>query len=129
MPSFQRGAIRDYASSGTSFSENDMPRRCVFFDTTTSEPTYLPRAAMPPRDPLPDVVDWTFTGNRLHPTHKPNHVLTPLIRGVFPPGATVLDPLCGSGSTLAAAKLAGRDYIEIELDEIHHRTAIERLAR
>jgi DNA modification methylase len=84
--------------------------------------------ATPPSAPLPDVLDWTYTGNRLHPTQKPVDSLTPLIASFCKPGALVLDPFCGSGSTLVAARDAGRSYLGIELDAGHHRTAVERLA-
>ena len=47
------------------------------------------------------------------------------VRG--PPGGVVLDPFCGSGSTLIAAQELGRRFIGIELDEQHHRTASNRL--
>jgi DNA modification methylase len=76
-----------------------------------------------PSSPLPDVMDWTYTGNRLHPTQKPINVLRPLIESFCPIGGLVLDPFCGSGSTLVAATHAGRDCIGIELDANHHRTA------
>jgi len=37
-----------------------------------------------PAAPLPDVMDWTYTGNKLHPTQKSIHILKPLIkRGGF----------------------------------------------
>jgi hypothetical protein len=39
----------------------------------------------------------------------------------------VLDPFCGSGSSLVAARDAGCRYIGIELDADHHRTASKRL--
>jgi len=39
----------------------------------------------------------------------------------------VLDPFCGSGSTLAAARQLRRDWIGIELDNGHYRTASRRL--
>jgi DNA modification methylase len=76
-----------------------------------------------PAEPLPDVREWSCTGNRLHPTQKPINVLRPLIESFCPVGGLVLDPFCGSGSTLVAATHAGRESIGIELDANHHRTA------
>jgi adenine-specific DNA-methyltransferase len=81
-----------------------------------------------PAQPPPDVIDWTYTGNRLHPTQKPLGILKPLIDAFSGPGDTVLDPFCGSGSTLVAARELGRSYIGIELDGGHVRTALQRLA-
>jgi site-specific DNA-methyltransferase (adenine-specific) len=81
-----------------------------------------------PALPIPDVLDWRYTGNRLHPTQKPVEVLTPLIEAFTRPGEVVLDPFCGSGSTLIAARDAGRASLGIELDEGHHATATRRLA-
>lgn len=80
-----------------------------------------------PARPLPDVLEWKYTGNRLHPTQKPVSVLKPLIRSFSQPGDVVLDPFCGSGSTLVAAKLSQRRYLGIELDPRHHRTACDRM--
>jgi DNA modification methylase len=80
-----------------------------------------------PARPLPDVMDWTYTGNRLHPTQKPVENLTSIVRTFCKPGDLVLDPFCGSGSSLVAARDAGCAYFGIELDAGHHRTAIERL--
>ena len=81
-----------------------------------------------PARPPPDVLDWTYTGNKLHPTQKPLGILRPLIEAFSRPGDTVLDPFCGSGSTLLAARELGRAYIGIELDAVHFRTAADRLA-
>lgn len=80
-----------------------------------------------PALPVPDVLDWRYTGNRLHPTQKPVGALTPLIEAFSRPGELVLDPFCGSGSTLVAAYETGRAYIGIELNGAHHRTASRRL--
>ena len=83
--------------------------------------------ARPPVIPLPDVLDWTYTGNRLHPTQKPVEVLRPFIETFTQPGELVLDPFCGSGSTLVAARDMDRRFLGIELDYRHHRTACRRL--
>jgi site-specific DNA-methyltransferase (adenine-specific) len=80
-----------------------------------------------PATPLPDVMDWSYTGNRLHPTQKPVECLTPLVRTFCPPGGLVLDPFCGSGSSLVAARDTGCAYLGIELDADHHATACKRL--
>ncbi len=81
-----------------------------------------------PASPPSDVIDgWRYTGNRLHPTQKPVSVLTPLIEAFTAPGAVVLDPFCGSGSTLIAARDADRRFIGIELDPDYHRTSVQRL--
>ncbi len=81
-----------------------------------------------PALPVPDVLDWSNTGNVLHPTQKPVSVLKPLIAAFSPPGGLILDPFCGSGSTLVAAKELGRAYLGIEIDAGHHATATRRLA-
>lgn len=81
----------------------------------------------PAPDTIPDVIDWKYTGNRLHPTQKPVDSLKPLIANFTAPGELVLDPFCGSGSTLVAARELGRSFLGMELDADHHRTAAERL--
>jgi DNA modification methylase len=80
-----------------------------------------------PPAPISDVLDWEYTGNRLHPTQKPINVLQPLIEAFCPPDGLVLDPFCGSGSTLVAARRAGRTSVGIELDARHVETASLRL--
>jgi DNA modification methylase len=82
-----------------------------------------------PQQPLCDVIAWEEnTGNRLHPTQKPVSILLPLVETYSAPGATVLDPFAGSGSTLLAARMLGRSYLGIELDARYHAGATARLA-
>lgn len=81
-----------------------------------------------PAEPPADVIDWVYTGNRLHPTQKPTAILKPLIEAFCPVGGLVLDPFCGSGSTLVAARDAECDFVGIELDSEYHRIASRRLA-
>jgi len=80
-----------------------------------------------PRQQLPDVMPWDYTGNRLHPTQKPVRPLRQLVDGFTKPGDIVLDPFCGSGSSLVAAKACGRRYLGIDLDGRHAFTAGMRL--
>jgi DNA modification methylase len=46
-----------------------------------------------------------------YPTQKPLALLDLLIRACCPPEGSVLDPCCGSGTTLVAAAIAGRHAI------------------
>lgn len=64
----------------------------------------------------------------LHPTEKPLGILTPLIEYACPPGGTVLDPFAGSGSTLDAARQAGRRAVGIEVSEEYAQAAALRLS-
>ena len=61
------------------------------------------------------MLDWHYTGNRLHPTQKPVPSLKPVIDAFTKPGDIVLDPFCGTGSTLLAAEILGRRYIGIDV--------------
>lgn len=81
-----------------------------------------------PENPLSDVQGWQYTGNKHHPTEKPVTSLQPLIESFTHPGAIVLDPFAGSGSTCVAALQSGRRYIGIELMEKYHRAGQQRLA-
>jgi site-specific DNA-methyltransferase (adenine-specific) len=83
--------------------------------------------ATPPQNPLSDVIDFEYTGNRLHPTEKPISALRALVSAFCKPQGTVLDPFCGSGSTLVAAQELEMNCIGIELDPIHYLTACRRL--
>jgi adenine-specific DNA-methyltransferase len=84
--------------------------------------------AKAPAHLISDVIDFDYTGNRLHPTQKPVQALRPLIESFCVPGGLVLDPFCGSGSTLAAARDIGRNWLGIELNKEHFDTATKRLS-
>jgi len=81
-----------------------------------------------PKAAIADVREWEYSGNRHHPTEKAVSILTPLVRAFSKPGAIVLDPFSGSGSSSVAAALEGRGYIGIELEERYCVTARKRLA-
>jgi len=81
-----------------------------------------------PEDPLSDVRDWDFTGNKLHPTQQPLSVLLPLIAAYSHPNDVVLDPFCGSGSALVAARRLGRNFIGFDIDPVYARIAAARLS-
>lgn len=80
-----------------------------------------------PAYPIGDVIEFVYSGNKLHPTEKPLSALLPLIETFSKPGALVCDPFAGSGSSLHASKTLGRKYIGIELDKTYHKLATERL--
>lgn len=53
---------------------------------------------------------------KIHPTQKPVNVLQRLIEIFTDEGDTVIDPCCGSGSTLRAAVEIGRNAYGFEID-------------
>lgn len=62
-----------------------------------------------------------------HPTEKPVELLRQLIESSSCFGDTILDPFAGSGSTLEAAYLEGREAIGIEIDPGYAEAAARRL--
>lgn len=63
----------------------------------------------------------------VHPTQKPVALCEWLVRSYTEPGALVLDNVCGSGTTLVAARNAGRRAIGIEVREDYCEAAARRL--
>jgi site-specific DNA-methyltransferase (adenine-specific) len=64
----------------------------------------------------------------LHPTQKPVRLMQTLIELTTIPGQVVLDPFCGSGTTLLAAQRLGRTYIGFESDPNYATIATDRLS-
>jgi DNA modification methylase len=65
---------------------------------------------------------------RFHPTQKPLALMRWCL-SLAPGAATVLDPFMGSGTTLVAAKLEGRQAVGIEISEKYCEAAANRLSQ
>ena len=72
--------------------------------------------------------DHRIMGGNHHPTVKPVALMRYLCRLITPPGGTVLDPFCGSGSTGVAAMQEGFRFIGIERDAEYIEIAQLRIA-
>ncbi len=68
-------------------------------------------------------------GRKAHPTQKPEALLHRVILAGTKPGALVLDPFFGTGTTGVVARRLGRSYIGIEKDPEYARRARERIAQ
>ena len=62
-----------------------------------------------------------------HPTPKPLGIMRFIVDISVRPGTCILDPFMGSGTTLLAAKLEGRQAVGVEQDERYCEIAAERL--
>jgi len=63
---------------------------------------------------------------RSHLTQKPVTLMKWCI-GLVKDANLILDPFCGSGTTLVAAKQLGRKAIGVEISEAYCKIAVERL--
>lgn len=70
----------------------------------------------------------SISGPKLHPTQKPERLMRWCIEHI-PENAIILDPFCGSGTTLVAAKKLGRHYLGFELEPRYVEISRDRLAR
>jgi len=68
-------------------------------------------------------------GRKLHPTQKPETLLSRLLLAASNRGDVILDPFFGSGTTGAAAKRLGRCFIGIEKEDSYVSAARARIAR
>jgi DNA modification methylase len=64
-----------------------------------------------------------------HPCQMPENLLKRIIAVSSAPGDCVLDPFSGSGTTLAAAKQLGRNYVGVEISKKYVENAKKRLAQ
>ena len=68
-------------------------------------------------------------GKKLHPTQKPEALLARVLLSSSRPGDLVLDPFSGTGTTGAAAKRLGRQFIGIERDPAYAAAAEARISQ
>jgi len=71
----------------------------------------------------------TPSADREHPVEKPVNMLRWLLEPTTPDAGLILDPFAGSGSTLEAARDAGRRAVGIEGEERYCEIAAKRLAQ
>lgn len=102
-----RGVMFGGHASGRSFKE---------FEVEYSE--YYPRSIITFANP---------NHNTVHNTQKPLALMQYLVRTFTNPGDTILDNVCGSGSTLVAARNEGRKAVGIEISHHYYKTAVDRL--
>lgn len=79
--------------------------------------------------PLPGVYRYPNVSSqkRQHQTEKPVELMRDLLEIVHP-GAMVLDPFMGSGTTGVACAETGRHFVGIELSQTYYQTAQRRIA-
>lgn len=78
---------------------------------------------------LPDAANHASGPASEHPCPKPLKLIEWLIGEFTSPGDLVVDPFMGSGTTLHAAKLLGREAIGIDVSEEYCDIAVRRLAQ
>lgn len=66
---------------------------------------------------------------KIHPAQKPINVIEQLIKTFTDPGDVVVDPCCGSGTTLRAARNLGRSSFDFEIDRNFYTRAKEEMLR
>jgi site-specific DNA-methyltransferase (adenine-specific) len=77
---------------------------------------------------LPAIAPWEKMCGK-HPTQKPLSLLSRIILASTKPGAWILDPFAGSGTTGVVAKKLNRNYIMIEQNPLYCSWAEYRLER
>jgi modification methylase len=66
-------------------------------------------------------------GDKVHPTQKPEALLTRIMMSSTKPGDIVLDPFFGSGTTGAVAKRLGRHFVGVEREQAYIDAATARI--
>jgi hypothetical protein len=102
-----------------------------YFTRAQHEQAHLLAKGYPkkPRTAPSDVLDWEAPYPQLHPDQKPLGAISRLINAYAPESAHILDPFCGSGTTLVGALNCGRTAVGIEIDERSCEIAALRLSQ
>ncbi|GHV94427.1 hypothetical protein AGMMS50293_07470 [Spirochaetia bacterium] len=82
---------------------------------------------------LHDFIETSVTPNGerrhgVHPTQKPEKLLSYFVQILSNKADIILDPFMGSGSTGVAAKKNGRQFIGIEINKLYFKNASKRIA-
>jgi site-specific DNA-methyltransferase (adenine-specific) len=109
----------------------DKNGKCI--TVTGEDGDYVPLGEEKPGVPWRDVWEIPYLNPRAKertgwPTQKPLELLRRIILACTEEGDLVLDPVCGSGTTLVAAKALGRQWIGIDSSEEAIEIASRRLA-
>lgn len=102
-----------------------------YFTRAQHELAYLlakGRPKKPERAPS-DVFEWEYSGEVFHPNQKPVGALARLIAAYTDDNSFVIDPFCGSGTTLLAARNCGVSAVGIEIEERFCEVAALRLSQ
>lgn len=67
--------------------------------------------------------------SKVHPTQKPEGLMRALVADFTQPGDLILDPFCGSGTTLTAAERLGRRWVGIDISPEYCEIARKRTAQ
>ena len=70
-----------------------------------------------------------LNGTKLHPTQKPEGILTRIILSATKQGDLILDPFFGTGTTGAVAKKFNREFVGIESNKKYKNFASERIKK
>ena len=116
-------------------------RGCVVWDKMTSRPqkgrfrqqseyvVWGSNGPMPVSRPvgcLPGVFRYANPQNRTHVTEKPLQLMRDLVK-ICVPGGRILDPFCGAGTTVLAAKLEGYGAVGIEVTDAYYKLGSDRV--